>query len=191
VHCVTHARRELASDFPIEAGLSRRFDSAVGDRHAPLRVDEGPFFLAPRRSREHDIGKLGRLRHEDVLHREELELLERHLGVVTVGVRDNRVLPHDVHPLEVARVHLLHHLRGLEPELVVEGHAPRLFEFLPVLFDVHVLVARVRHRQRAEVRGALDVVLSSQRVQPRTRPAELSAGQCEVDDAVDVVDAVR
>ena len=66
---------------------------------APLGVGERAFLLRERRCRQHDIGQLSCLVHEDVLDDEEVELVEGCLCMGEIGFGQQRVLADDVHAL--------------------------------------------------------------------------------------------
>jgi hypothetical protein len=84
-------------------------------RRSELR--EGAVLLEEGGARQHDVRVLRRLAHEDVLHDEELELLERADDVRRVRIRLRDVLAEDVHRLERARVRGVEHV-GMTQALV-------------------------------------------------------------------------
>ena len=133
---------------------------------------------------------LRRLGLEDVLADEELERLERvhDVGGVRVGLRD--VLAEDPHRLEVPLDGGVEHLGHLVADLARKRDAPRLLEQARDVLVVDATVGGVGVRQRAHVRGALDVVLAAQRQQRRSRAADLAGHQREVADQLDDLRAV-
>lgn len=54
-------------------------------------------------------------------------------------------------------------------------HAPCFGEFLTVSWIFHVLVSRIRIRQRAHIAGTLHVVLTTNRVYTRMRLTEVTS----------------
>ena len=87
-----------------------------------------PVFSGKRRRRQDDVGEIRGLGEEDVLHHQHLERRQRLPRVRDVGVRHRRVLAHDVHAADLARVHGVHDLDDGEPRLRVERHAPQRLE---------------------------------------------------------------
>src|SRR5256886_16272719 len=88
---------ELARDPPVRTSLARRRQGLAHALNAPLRVGERALLLGERGGREEDVGALGRLVHEEVLHDEDVALVDRLLGVVEVRLREQRGLTADVH----------------------------------------------------------------------------------------------
>ena len=78
---VAEPARELGDDPHVVARLARRIERLADALHAPLAVRHRALALAPRRGRgEDDVGHLGGLRQDDVLHDEEVELREEPAG---------------------------------------------------------------------------------------------------------------
>ena len=96
--------------------LARRREGLADPLDAPLRVGEGAVLLREGRGGEEDVGALRRLVHEEVLDDEAVELAERLLRVVEIGLGEQRVLAHHVHradpPVEAALDHLGDHEPG-------------------------------------------------------------------------------
>ena len=79
------ARRHVADDLPVGAAVAAGGIGLADALHAALGVRERAVLLGERRRRQHDVGELRRLRHEDVLHDEELSLSIASLRVGQVG----------------------------------------------------------------------------------------------------------
>ena len=61
--------------------------------------------------RQDHVGVSSRLGHEDILHYQELEPLQRLAGMVGVGLAQDRVFTHDQHALDFSVVGGIHRLR--------------------------------------------------------------------------------
>ena len=68
----------------------------------PLGVDERARLLGEARAGQHDVGVARRFGEEEILHGQELELLEPAFSVGDVRIGDDRVLAHDVHGPDAA-----------------------------------------------------------------------------------------
>ena len=101
---------DVLNDSPVRPRTLERLEHLVEPLDPPLGAREGPFLLQARRRRQHDVGKLARVAEEDVLHDEEVELLEGGAHVVRVRVDDAHLLADEVHRLELALVDGVHHL---------------------------------------------------------------------------------
>ena len=93
---------EFAEDLPVclclagrVLGLSPLLDTAFGR-------GLGAVLLGKTGCREDNIGELGGLGHEDILHDHELDVLQSLLHVVEVRVGEHRVLTHDIDALDLA-----------------------------------------------------------------------------------------
>ena len=160
--------------------------------HPALRVRDGPLGLAPRgRGREDDVGVLGGLRADDVLHDQEVEPLEQLARLVDVGLGLRGVLADHVQAAQLAALHAVEHLRQVPAVGRPDRGVPRRLEpraSLVVALDV--LEAGQLVRDRAHVAAALDVVLAAQGVEPGAVAPDMPAQEGEVDQAEDVVDGV-
>jgi hypothetical protein len=104
--------RQLDDDLEIASRLTRRIDRFLRELNAPLRVDVRPVLLGEGGAGEDHVRITRGLGEEEIMHREKLELAEPRFGVRNVGVRDDGVLAHDVHPMH--RTAFLGDLRDLE-----------------------------------------------------------------------------
>ena len=186
-----HALGDRADDPAVVARLAGRVERLAHALHAALGVRDGALGLAPRRARgEHDVGQLGGLGEQDVLHDHEIEAREQLARVLDVGLGLRRVLADHVQRAQLAALHALEHLRQVPAVARHDLAAPRRLEArarLGVALDV--LEARQLVRDRAHVAAALHVVLAAQRVEPRAPAADVAAQQREVDQREHVVDA--
>ena len=103
---IVPARAELVGDvlddLPVRPAPLERLEHLVEPLNPPLGARERAFLLEARRRRQHDVGEAAGVAEEDVLHDEEVELLERRAHVVRVRVDDAHLLADDVHRLELA-----------------------------------------------------------------------------------------
>ena len=108
-----------------------------------------------------------------------------------VGVGHRRVLAEHVHPPDLAAIGAVDDLDDREAGRRVDlGAPPDVAEEVAHLGVGHGLIIRHDLRDEACVRRALHVVLTAQRMQAGTRPADVTAEQRERDQAARVVGAV-
>ena len=106
---------QLRGDPPVGPGLARRVQHRAHALHAALGVGERAFLLRERRRGQEHVGLLRGLVHEEVLHDQTVELGDRLLGVVEVGLGEQRVLADHVHRADAAAQTRLDHLGDHEP----------------------------------------------------------------------------
>lgn len=71
--------RVVEEDVEVGPRLAGRLDGLLRQVDRSVRIGERASLLTPRRGRQHDVGQLGGLRAEDVLHHEEQPLLGQDL----------------------------------------------------------------------------------------------------------------
>ena len=71
----------------LEAGVARHVNRGLPQLHAAVAVGVRAGLLEVGRRGQDHVCHLGRLRQEDVLHAEEVEVAERIAGAADVGVR--------------------------------------------------------------------------------------------------------
>ena len=125
------------------------------------------------------MGALRRLVHEEVLHDEEVELVDRLLGVMEVRLREERVLADDVHGARRAVEAPLDHLGHDAPRRARGPDPPARLELRERVGIVRLVPGKVR-RDAAGVAATLDVVLAAQRRDAAARNAHLPGHQREV-----------
>ena len=116
----------------------------------------------------------GRLRQEDVLDHEMFELGERDAGVMLVGIRHGRILAHDIHRLDLVGMDRVDDLDHRQPALGIELGAPEGLHPLADLDILHREIVGEDHGDEAGIRGALDIVLPAERMQPRPGPPHMT-----------------
>src|ERR1700694_5593155 len=90
-------KSEVADDVYVVTRTRWRFECAAHTLHPSLAVGDRALRLRPaRRGRQDDVGELGRLRQEDVLHDEVLETAEQANRSCLVRLAAGGVLTHDV-----------------------------------------------------------------------------------------------
>jgi hypothetical protein len=104
------------------------------------------------------MGPLRRLVHEEVLHHEAVELAESLLGMVEIGLGEQRVLAHHVHGADPAVEAALDHLGDHEPRRGGRPAPPDALEAVEAGRRV-VGVARQVGGDAAGIAAALDIVL--------------------------------
>ena len=131
-----------------------------------------------------------RLGQEEVLHDEVLELGERLAGMARVRIRHGRVLAHDVHTPDLARVHGVHDLDDGQAAHRVERSAPDVLEARADVIDLYGLVVGEHHGYESGVRSTLNVVLAAQGMQSRAGSTHLSRDHRQRDETACVVRTV-
>jgi hypothetical protein len=119
---------DVLNDSPVRPGPLEGLEHLVQPLDPPFGAREGPLLLHAWRRWQHDVGKSGRAAEKDVLHDEELQLLERRAHVIRVRVDDAHLLADQVHRLELALVNAVHHLVVVQTLGRRQGDAPRRFE---------------------------------------------------------------
>ena len=174
-----HATRHVADDFPIGAALTDGLDGLADALYSALAIGKRAILFRKAGGRQHHVGDFSRFMQKQVLDHEKVELLQRRLGMVQVRLREQRILPGNIHGPDAALVGLLHHLRDNQPRLRGHRRAPDCLKGFHYLRR-ELLVPRQAIGNAAGIAAALDVVLPTQRGHARARLPELSSGQCEV-----------
>ena len=184
---------QVLHDLPVGPRGAGGIDELAHPLHPALAVREGALLLGEGGRGQDDVGDLGRLVHEDVLHDEEVELAQQFRGVGQVGVAEGRILAHDVHAADVTPARSPRPCRWrATPSADASAAAPGLLETGQIGGRV-ALVARQRVGHAAGVAGALDVVLPAQRRDAVAGAADLAREQRQVEQrrrvggAVDVL----
>ena len=140
---------------------------------------------------KHDVGELGGVGQEHVLHHEVLEPAQQLAGPAGVGLRAQRVLADDVAGGELAPLHGLEHQRQVPAALGRDRRAVNGLEPGPgVGVGLDVLEPGQLVGDRPHVAAALHVVLAAQRDQPGAVPAHVAGEQGQVDQREHVVGGV-
>ncbi len=181
----------LGDDPEILARVARQRDRGAAHLHLAVGVGHRAVLLRPAGGRQHDVGINRGLGEEEILHHEMLEMRQRLAGVVEVRVRHRRVLALDVHALDLVGVDRVHDLDDGFATLRRQLHAPRLFVLGADVRILDRLVVGEEHRDQTRVGRALHVVLAAQRMQTRTRTADLAGDERERNETARVVGAVR
>ncbi len=110
--------------------------------------------------------------------------------VFLIGFRLSGILADDVERIELAAFHRLEHIREIPPSSAgqLAFHACSNLAMLSRIFDV--LATGKLVRDRAHVAAALNVVLTSQRIDSRAVTSDVTAEQREIDERTHVVDGV-
>ena len=112
VYCQSSPMRRASWTINQKSSLrvTGRLDRLASELHHAIGVGDGADLLRPRGGRQHDVGEIGRLGEEDVLHDDVIERGHRFARVIDVGIRHRRVLTHDVHPADLALLRRVHDL---------------------------------------------------------------------------------
>src|SRR5271157_1239444 len=86
LHGIAQSPRKITDDLPVWPGVTDWVDCSAYALHAPFRVGKGTIFLCEAHPGQHDLGEFSCLGHEYVLHREEFEVVQFLLDLVSVRV---------------------------------------------------------------------------------------------------------
>ena len=182
-----HPAPQVADYLPVGAAVSPGFHCLADALHPPFAVGEGAVLLGKAGGGQHHVGNLGRLVHEDVLHHQELQVLEQFGGLVQVRLAEQGILAGDVHGPDA--VVLPNGLDDLGYDQAANAGqwlaAPRLLEAFQDLGAVALVAGQVVG-DAAGVAAALDVVLPTQGRHPAAGAAQLARNQGQVQQAVGV-----
>ena len=184
-----HPLGQLAGDPPVGPRLAPGLQRLAHALNAPLGVGERPFLLGEGSGGQEHVSALGRLVHEEVLHHEPVELADGLLGMMQIGLGEQRILADHVHRPHVAAETRLDHVGHDEARRVGRPHAPRALELRQRLRAIALVAGKVG-RDTARVTAPLDVVLPAQRGDSRAGKSELAGDEREVQQRVRVVNAV-
>ena len=183
--------RELLDDPPVLTRVAGEFQGLSTHLHLAIAVRDRTVLFGPRRGRQHHIRVECCLGEKNVLHHQMLELGQRRAGVIHIRIGHGGVLAHDVDALDDTVVHGIHDFHHRESTHRIEARAPGVLEAIANCLPIHRLVIGKHHRNEAGVRGALDIVLPAQRMQPGARPPHLSGDHRQRDQATCIVGAVH
>ena len=179
-------RDELA-DVEVAQRLTGRLRDFLHQAEAPLRIDERPVLLAPRRGGQHEMRfarRLGRVIH--VLHDEKIELLENARELVLVNPRMGGVGGDDPQPLDLPIRDALHDL--IVGEAVLRGHAGLVevenSRHLAAMLRVQEVMSAEQIRRVAEQPRAHRVALAGDGVRAGAGPPDVAGHQREIDDGL-------
>ena len=109
--------------------------------------------------------------------------------MVRIRLGHDRVFRHHIQGAGRTFENAGHELRGSFADFSGERHAPCLFKFFLIGFNGHVLVARVNIRQTAQIAGALDVILSTQRIDTAARHAHIAQKHLQIGETENIMHA--
>ena len=173
---------EVDENLEVGSSLPGGIDGFVRELDAPLRVHERPCLLSEARSRQDHVGVARGFGEEEIVDREEFDLLKPVLGMGDIGIGDDRILAHDVHATHAA---LGLHDFG-EHETALERQ--RFFRYAPgaSVARAHArvgdrLIVGIRERDRADIRSALHIILATHREHRGTPAPDHPAGEHQVE----------
>ena len=126
-HRITHQGRDLADDLPFgQAG--DRLDRLADPLDPAFAVGEGTVLFGKAGTGQDDMGKFGGLGMEEILNNQKFNRRKSLADMVGIGIGMSRILAEDKDPLEIALRAFVEHLHRFETRLVLDLHAPGLFE---------------------------------------------------------------
>ena len=158
--------------------------------HTAFRVGKGAVLFGEALGRQDHIGLLGRFGQENILHDQKIQPVEGFLGMVEIRVGYHRVFTDNIHRFQGTVVGRRHHLGHFHADLI--GHplnAPGSFHLGLYGRVGHVLIGRVDIGQTAHVAGALDVVLTAQRIDAAAGLPHVAAEHRQIGQGLDIVGA--
>src|SRR6267142_1223318 len=87
---------DILDDLPVRASAVERLKHLIQPLNSPLGAGERALFFKAGSRGQHHVGELAGLAEENVLNDEELELAERVLNVIGVGVDYAHFLANDI-----------------------------------------------------------------------------------------------
>ncbi len=185
----SHGPRDEAHDLPVRLRRTSRLGDRTDALDATLGVHERAVVLERRaRGKEHSPQLACGLVHEEVLDHDELAMPEGLLRDVRLRMGEENVPADDPETLQRVVARGLEHLDRVEPALGRDGSAPHRLEDVPAFVERGGAGEAVR--LAAHDGRPLDVVLPAQRVDARTRLADVARQQREVDETRDPVGAL-
>ena len=188
-HGIAHPCGDAGDDLPVRLCLAGRRNGLSDPLDPSFRVGEGAVLFRKAGGGEDHVGQLRRFRQEDVLDDEKIEVLQGRLDMGEIGIGQHGVFTHDIEGLDLSLVGGVHDFHDGFPRFGRERRIPGLFEFRPRLVVGDRLVGGEDVGQRPHVAGALDVVLSAQRIDAAALDADLAAEHGQVGAGLDVVRA--
>ena len=145
-----HGIRQKLRHFPVGIAVFRRHDPAHAV-DAALGIGEGAVLFEEGRAGQENVGELGRLVEEQVLHDHAFHRAERrgHVLGIRVGLAD--VLAFDVEALEFAIERGLEHVRDTQARFGQQADTPVVLKAAAHARIGNMTVARQLVRERAHV----------------------------------------
>ncbi len=180
-HLKAHRLGKPDGDFPVGKSITRRHHLADA-LDAPLGIGEGAVLLQEGRSRQEDVGIVGGLVEEEVMHDHAFHRRQRrhHMLGVGVGLQDVFALHVEAH--ERAFDRSVEHVGNAQARFRIELDVPHRLELVAHGVARDMPVAGEFMRERAHVAGALHVVLAAQRVHADAGTADIAGRHREVGD---------
>ena len=177
---VAHQDGEGRQDLPVRPAVAEGVKPLSDLLHRALRIRERAVLLGVGARRQHDVGQPGGLRQEELLHDQQLQLLQRLGGLQGGRQAPYRILAYDDQSLEPSAARRFDHLEQAQP-----------FRDRRLLFPDPCEQASRRRisdvgragqvlGHRAHLDGALLVVLLGERREPPARLGQLADEQQEV-----------
>ncbi len=186
LHGITHGGRHQREDRPVRLHVLGGRHRLVEALEAAIRRAVDPFVFAPAGGGQNDVGHLGSLGHEDILHDHQLHPRQSTAELTQVSFGLGRIFTEDVEGLALALLHLMAKLRQAIAGLLGERrHAPRLGELGADGGIGHRLITRELVRQHPHVTGALHVVLTTHRPAAGAAATEVAGQQRQTRQPLD------
>src|SRR5438552_3114843 len=180
---IAHQDGEGRQNLPVRPAVAERVKPLPDLLHRALRVRERAVLLGVGARRQHDVGQPGGLRHEELLHDQQVQLLQRLVNFQRGREAPHGVLADDDHSLEPSAPRRFDHLEQAHPFrnrwlLLPDSSEQALCRHIG---DVGRAGQVLGHR--AHLDGALLVVLLGERREAPARLGQLADEQQEVQQA--------
>ena len=144
MHRIAHPGGDFADDLPVGFQVPLRLHRFKEALEAAVRCGIHAFVLAPRGGRQDDVGRGGGFGHENVLDDNQFQIVERFADRREFGVGLQRILTHNVRrPHFTVRRAVRQFADAITGMRRQAFHAPGFGEFLAVLRELDVLIARI------------------------------------------------
>ena len=95
--------------------------------------------------------------------------------MIGIGVGHHRIFAVDVQAFDLSANGCAEYVGSVNSDFIAERNTPGVFEFLHHFGICNLLISRKVGGLRSHIAGALDIVLSAQRIDAAARPAQLAA----------------
>ncbi len=159
--------------------------------HQAVGIGESAQFFSVRTGRQDDVGQIGGLGHENVLHHQMFEIGQACSRMVGVWVGHGRILAFDIHAGDAALAGGINDFDYCQAGLAVEFCFPQGFELGMGFRVVDTDIIREAHRDQTDIGRALHVVLTAQGVEAGAATADLAGDHGQCNQATRIVGAMH
>ncbi len=180
LHRVAHLGGEQADDLPVALNVAAGLNGFTKTLEPAIGAGKNAAVFAPGGGGEQNVRHFSRFGHKDVLNHHEVEGVKPAADQAKIGLRLERIFPHDVVGLDLALQRKVRHLGNARPDAIVHlSHVnpPGVGELLSDRRVGDVLIAGEHIGQNAHIAGALNIVLPAHRPDADGRAAKVTRQQ--------------